>query len=46
MAVEPEIAIVTSIPPRVNREQDGRNIGMQYQSDCVASWVEIGRAHV
>lgn len=42
MAVEPEIAIVTSIPPRVNREQDGRNIGMQYQSDCVASWVAAG----
>jgi hypothetical protein len=42
MAVEPEIAIATSIPPRVNREQGGRNIGMQYQSDCVASWLAAG----
>jgi hypothetical protein len=42
MAVEPEIAIVTSIPPRVTREQAGRNIGAQYQLDCVASWVAAG----
>ena len=42
MAIEPEIAIVTSIPPRVTREQAGRNIGEQYQLDCVASWVAAG----
>jgi hypothetical protein len=38
----PEIAIVTSIPPRTMREQRGLNIGEQYQMDCVASWVASG----
>ncbi|MEA2756418.1 MAG: hypothetical protein QOJ54_2707 [Aliidongia sp.] len=38
----PEIALVTSIPPRMTREQQGRNIGEQYQADCVASWITAG----
>ena len=42
MSPTPEIALVTSIPPRVWREQDGRNIGEQYQMDCVNSWHAAG----
>jgi hypothetical protein len=42
MSSIPEIALVTSIPPRMTREQDGRNIGEQYQADCVASWIAAG----
>ena len=42
MLPEPEIAIVTSIPPRLMREQNGRNIGDKYQVDCVSSWVAAG----
>jgi hypothetical protein len=38
----PEIAIVTSIPPRTAREQDGFNIGEHYQTDCVKSWDAAG----
>src|ERR1700735_4139897 len=38
----PEIAIVTSIPPRTTREQNGFDIGGHYQADCVASWVAAG----
>jgi hypothetical protein len=38
----PEIAIVTSIPPRTTRDQGGFNIGEHYQADCVASWVAAG----
>jgi hypothetical protein len=42
MSSAPEIAIVTSIPPRTTREQGGSNIGDQYQADCVASWMAAG----
>jgi hypothetical protein len=42
MSSSAEIALVTSIPPRMTREQQGRNIGEQYQADCVASWVAAG----
>jgi hypothetical protein len=42
MPATPEIAIVTSIPPRIMREQGGYNIGELYQADCVASWLAAG----
>jgi hypothetical protein len=42
MPSAPEIAIVTSIPPKITREQGGSNIGNQYQADCVASWIASG----
>jgi hypothetical protein len=42
MPPAPKIAIATSIPPRVTREQRGSNIGEQYQADCVASWHAAG----
>ncbi|MEI9985283.1 MAG: hypothetical protein WDN69_20065 [Aliidongia sp.] len=42
MPPAPEIAIATSIPPKMTRLQNGEDIGERYQADCVASWIEAG----
>jgi hypothetical protein len=36
------IAIATSIPPRLVRHVDGREVGQEYQDRCVESWLRAG----
>src|ERR1700733_6230934 len=42
MSAAQEVAIATSIPPKMTRLQNGEDIGERYQADCVASWIEAG----
>jgi tetratricopeptide (TPR) repeat protein len=36
------IAVATSIPPRLVRQNAGRSIGDEYQELCIRSWIESG----
>jgi hypothetical protein len=42
MVSAPEIAIATSIPPKMTRLVGGQDIGEQYQADCISSWIDAG----
>lgn len=42
MAPIADIAVATSIPPVLRRQQGGRDIGLAYQASCVRSWLEAG----
>jgi hypothetical protein len=42
MAPTDDIAVATSIPPVLRRQQGGHDIGLAYQASCVRSWVAAG----
>jgi hypothetical protein len=41
-AVHPAIAVATSIPPRLDRQDAGQPIDRNYQRLCVRSWIDAG----
>ncbi len=41
-AAAPDIVVATSIPPKVSRRDDGREIGPEYQRHCIETWIKAG----
>jgi hypothetical protein len=42
MGILPDIVVATSIPPKIVRHDDGREVGQDYQRRCIASWMDAG----
>jgi hypothetical protein len=42
MAILPDIVVATSIPPKIVRHDNGREVGEDYQRRCIASWIDAG----
>jgi hypothetical protein len=37
-----DVALYTSLPPRMGRQLAGEEIGAHYQNACIASWLQLG----
>jgi hypothetical protein len=37
-----DIVVATSIPPKIIRYDNGREVGHEYQKQCIASWLDAG----